>query len=224
MAAALLVAAGILTGFAISTAQITFGRRFPAVQLATGTASVAGCVTSDKPAAMIELDALGRNLRRQCPLTANLGGYSYDLKRADGRTVPRRQNTARQQHAVAFLASGDATVITEFRAGFGLQHSYRATVRSWPVTVRSGRFTVRAPLSGTTPGTAGPGTTSRPPGRAALTLRTVAGFRKSGSGETQVLPGKLIPGRRLATHVSQCNRLSREGKILPLRRTYCDSS
>lgn len=144
-AAVTLIAAGLLLSLAVPVAQTTFGRRFPAPQLAAGVSTLSGCVTSDDPTALIELNVLSRNLRRRCPLTVDLGGYSYDLKTPGGRSVARLENTAWQKHALTYLASGEAAIVSRFRAGSGFNTATAAKVRSWPVSARAGRVTVRVP-------------------------------------------------------------------------------
>ncbi len=144
-AAAVLLAAGLLAGYAVPVSQTSFGRRFPATELASAVRDSPGCITSDDPTTLIELNVLSRNIRRQCPFMVDLGGHSYDLWRDKNRTVSRHRNTAWQEHAVTYLASGDASIVTRFKAGSGFNTATAATVRSWPVSARSGKFTVRSP-------------------------------------------------------------------------------
>ena len=49
------------------------GERFPRRPLAAALAPSAGCTTSDYVTALILTDVLSRNLRRGCPLVADLG-------------------------------------------------------------------------------------------------------------------------------------------------------
>lgn len=150
LTAALLVAGFV--AFAVPAAGSSLGSPFPAQRLTTTVGRVSGCVTSDDPTTLIELNILSRNLQRHCPMMVDLGGYSYDVGPASGVNVSRRHNKAWQDQAVAYLRGGSVSIVTRFSARSGFNAGTAATVRSWPVLARSGRYTVRGTPAGPSAG------------------------------------------------------------------------
>lgn len=142
--AILAYAAGSLPG-------LTFGSRFPGASLDRALTDVSGCVTTDDPTVLIETGTLQRNLRRGCPLVADLGGYSYDLQPGAARHVGRAANGQWQRFALQYLGSGEATVIARFRVNPGYSKTTKAVIAGWPVLAAVGWYQVRAPRG------AGPG-------------------------------------------------------------------
>lgn len=145
--AARVALAGVVGAFAVAGLRSTPGRAFPAAQLRGSVSGLSGCVTTDDPSSLIWLDVLGQNFRHHCPLTVDLGGYSYDLTTATGQRVARRSNQAWQRHAIAYLRSGDATIILRFDETTGFDPASARTVRSWPVIMRAGSYLIRRPTS-----------------------------------------------------------------------------
>jgi alpha-1,2-mannosyltransferase len=144
-AAALLVTAVLMAALPLALAEV--GERFPRRPLTAALASSTGCTTSDYPAALILTDVLSRNLRRGCPLVVDLGGVSHDMAASGGSRLSRHRNTAFQQYVLAYLASGDRTMVMRFERRAGLSDSTADAIEAWPVVASSGRFVVRAPQS-----------------------------------------------------------------------------
>jgi alpha-1,2-mannosyltransferase len=134
-----------LLGAALPLALADVGERFPRRPLAAALAPSAGCTTSDYITSLILTDAVSRNLRRGCPLVADLGGVSHDMAASGGSRRSRGRNTAFQEYVLAYLASGDRTMVMRFERNAGLSDSTADAIESWPVVVASGRFAVRAP-------------------------------------------------------------------------------
>ena len=76
---------------------------------------------------------------------ADLGGVSHDMAASGGSRRSRGRNTAFQEYVLAYLASGDRTMVMRFERNAGLSDSTADAIESWPVVVASGRFAVRAP-------------------------------------------------------------------------------
>ena len=63
-----------------------------------------------------------------------------------GSRLSRGRNAAFQQYVLAYLASGDRTMVMRFERNAGLSDSTDA-IEAWPVIASWGRFVVRAPHS-----------------------------------------------------------------------------
>jgi alpha-1,2-mannosyltransferase len=142
-AVALLVTAPLIAAVPLALADV--GERFPRRPLAAALVRSEGCATSDYITSLILTDVLSRNLRRGCPLVADLGGVSHDMAASGGSRLSRGRNAAFQQYVLAYLASGDRTLVMRFERNAGLSDSTADTIEAWPVVAASGRFVVRAP-------------------------------------------------------------------------------
>lgn len=142
-AAAVLVGAPLIAALPLALAEV--GERFPRRPLTAALASGAGCATSDYATALILTDVLSRNLRRGCPLVADLGGVSHDMAASGGSRLTRGRNAAFQQYVLAYLASGDRTMVMRFERNAGLSDTTADAIEAWPVIASRGRFVVRAP-------------------------------------------------------------------------------
>jgi alpha-1,2-mannosyltransferase len=140
---ATLITVVALLGYAVPILKSTIGDPFPGRQLAARLAGVDGCVTTDEPTVLIETNVLQRNLARNCPLVADLGGYSYDLPTP--QPVPREQNARWQQLALGYLRSGQVTILVRFHLGSGFDAVSADIVRHWPVLARVDGYVVREP-------------------------------------------------------------------------------
>jgi alpha-1,2-mannosyltransferase len=147
-------ALGAVTGLLIVAALVvyasplryaSFGRPFPGQVFREAVAGMPGCIAADNQVALVQMDVLGRNLGRGCPFVADLGGYSYVLPRGSGKPFPRARDEVWQRHALAHLRSGEAVILTNYRAGDGLSRTTAAQVRQWPVVERAGGFRLRRP-------------------------------------------------------------------------------
>lgn len=113
--------------------DIQFTELHPAVRMAKG------CVTSDDPAALIELNVFSRNVHRSCPVWIDLTGHAY--VDGIGHRVPRLANLAFQQHAIGYLASGDVAIIGRDASMHYLDAANRDLIRTWRVLGRSHFYT-----------------------------------------------------------------------------------
>jgi alpha-1,2-mannosyltransferase len=91
-------------------------RPFPGAQLAA--AAPPGCVTSDFPEALIQMNRLSSDLRSGCRVAIDVTGITYSsLRRTepDGTIVPRGSNRAFQRYLYSYLLSGESFVIARRR-------------------------------------------------------------------------------------------------------------
>jgi alpha-1,2-mannosyltransferase len=134
-----------LVAFSLQLSWAAFGRQFPEQKMAAAVAPLSGCITADDPGTLIGMNVLSRNLERGCPLSLDLGGYSYDIIRPGHRLEPREHDPLWQRHALDYLSSGSATVITRYSTTFGFSRATSRIVKSWPVLLTVGRFKLRQP-------------------------------------------------------------------------------
>lgn len=138
LALGVLVAAYVPPG-----SSVQLGETFPGKSLAATVGTIAGCVTTDDPTTLIEMDVLSRNLDRGCPLVLDLGGRSYD-EPTTGPPGARATNRRWQQTALAYLRGGSVTIIVRFTSGQGFSPATAATIKQWYVVRRIGRFVLRS--------------------------------------------------------------------------------
>jgi hypothetical protein len=99
------------------------------------------CLVSDTPMALIQLGTLSRGLEAGCPNWVDVSGRTYDLaKPPPGVPRGRRNNPVWQADLRRYLLSGDAVVL--FRTATGADEETLRLVRSLPVLVQVGDFTV----------------------------------------------------------------------------------
>ena len=135
----------LVVGWGVPAITSTFGRAFPAGALFAAAGAGDGCVTSDDPTTSVELGVMDRNLEHRCPFVVDLSGYSYDLRPTTGARLTRRQDTAWQQHALAYLSSGTSVVVARFSHAFALTARSARVVSSWPVVAEEQGFSVQRP-------------------------------------------------------------------------------
>jgi alpha-1,2-mannosyltransferase len=135
----------VLVALAAPLMLHSFGRPFPGRTLAKGVTSLSGCVVADNPAALIEMNVFGRNVRRGCRLIVDMGGYSYVVPRASGDPFPRSRDAAWQEFALSQMRSASGVIFTNYKRGDGLSNATADELDSWRVLVESGGFTVHAP-------------------------------------------------------------------------------
>lgn len=135
---------GVLFAYATPPDDEGFGVQFPARSIRPLVADVTGCVTSDVPGVLVELNVLGRNIERGCPLVVDLGGYSYSIER-DALPRSRARDARWQEVALAYLRSGDVTIVAKYREGSGFSKASSDTIKAWPKIDKVGRYTLRAP-------------------------------------------------------------------------------
>lgn len=141
---AIAVAAALFV-YASGWSDVHFGRRFPD-RFKPLAASAPGCVTTDDPAALVETNALSRNLSRGCRFIADLGGHSHDMAAASGNMVSRNKNKPFQHLALSYLSTGSVTVLIRFSAGQGFTTKTTGVLDQWPLLARSGKYQVRRPV------------------------------------------------------------------------------
>jgi alpha-1,2-mannosyltransferase len=126
-----------VTVFACVVAGLHRGSGFPGARLHEAAAS-SRCVTADSPVALIQMDLLGRDLERQCPVWVDVTGLTYDtagVRQANGDPIPRQLNRRWQQALIDYLLSGNATILVR-RDGDGLAPDTARTIDHLPVLVR----------------------------------------------------------------------------------------
>lgn len=123
---------------------------FPGPALAAGIANQPGCVATDNPMALIQMNLLQRNLDRGCQLVVDLGGYSYYQVDSPFSDVSRRKNEDFQAMALGYYRSGDAVITVRFSTRSGYTKATANTIAGWPVITEarghSRTYSVRHPL------------------------------------------------------------------------------
>jgi alpha-1,2-mannosyltransferase len=130
---------------ALPLTQLRLGRTFPGPPAAEVVADLPGCVVSDFPMALIQMNLLRRNLDRGCRYEVDLGGASYHLEAGADKEKPRNRNDAWQAYALEYLRSGEASIIVRFSSGVGFSRKTARVVRSWPKIGRAGDYPIREP-------------------------------------------------------------------------------
>jgi alpha-1,2-mannosyltransferase len=124
--------------------RLTLGERFPGPALAASVANTSGCVTSDDPTTLVEMNVLTRNLERGCTLSVDLAGAVYDRPSTTG-SIGRVHNLAWQKLVLTYLSSGSVVILIRFSSAPGFSKATAATVRGWPVIKRIGPYLLRHP-------------------------------------------------------------------------------
>jgi alpha-1,2-mannosyltransferase len=121
------------------------GRSFPGPAAAAIVADLPGCVLTDFPMALIQMNLLRRNLERGCRFEVDLGGASYHQAPGPEKEKPRHENEVWQAYALEYLRTGDAVIIARFSSGSGFSPKTAKIVRSWPELGRAERYVIRKP-------------------------------------------------------------------------------
>lgn len=143
----LVLGAAVLSVSALLVGSGRLITAFPGAQLARGTTHVR-CLMADSPMALIELDALSRNLADRCPNWVDVSGRTYDVDASHSAEFRRNRNPRWQRDILRYLEAGDAAIV--IRSATGLSAATLRTIRSWPVLMRAGRYTVYRTPSGVT--------------------------------------------------------------------------
>jgi hypothetical protein len=143
-------AAALFTGFAIFVSGDNMIAPFPGRELASKVSSV-HCVMADSPMALIELDALTRDLSNGCAGWVDVSGRTYDVD-APPRSAyePRAENRRWQRDLRSYLLSGQAVVT--IRAGTGYSPSTRRWLAALPVLGQEDGLVIRRVRSGSSNG------------------------------------------------------------------------
>jgi alpha-1,2-mannosyltransferase len=132
---------------ALSLPRWGFGSAlFPGKTLASGVEDQSGCLATDWPMSLLQMDLLQRNLDRGCRLVVDIGGYSYYLVDSEFSDVSRRRNDDFQTVILTYYRSADAVVPVRFSTRSGYSNATAKEIASWPVVAKAGRFVVREPL------------------------------------------------------------------------------
>lgn len=118
-AATMMAIAMPLAVWAVFAAMTTFGQYIP-WQRSDSAEDVVGCVVSNDPTALIELDVLSSDLRRGCHVWVDVTGLTYDrasLLTRRGSPVSRLKNPVWQRDLYGYLSSGSATILAKTSIG-----------------------------------------------------------------------------------------------------------
>ena len=121
---------------------------FPGRTMAAQIEQRPGCLATDWPMTLIQMDLLQRNLDRRCPLVVDIGGYSYYLVDSQYSDGSRRKNRDFQVVVLDYYRSADAVVPVRFSTLSGYDKATAKEIASWPVLAEVGRYVVRQPQPG----------------------------------------------------------------------------
>jgi alpha-1,2-mannosyltransferase len=143
-AVASLAAVAVLLS-ALPITQRRQSQPFPGPAAAAIVADLPGCVVTDYPMTLIQMNLLRRNLERGCRFEVDLGGASYHLEAGEDKKKPRTRNQVWQAYALEYLRTGNAAVIARFSSGVGFSPKTAKVVLSWPELGRAGKYVIRKP-------------------------------------------------------------------------------
>jgi alpha-1,2-mannosyltransferase len=118
---------------------------FPGKTLSASVTAADGCITSDQPIALIETDVLTRNLQRGCRHMVDIRGYAHHRSSSAWAPEGRTRSRGWQAHTLEYCSSGELFISAHFSATRGFDKATAATVQSWPVVAKAGRYVVRDP-------------------------------------------------------------------------------
>lgn len=130
---------------AVPLAGLRLNREFAAAEAAALVAGRPGCVVTDFPMTLIQMDLLKRSLAPGCRFVVDLGGASYHLPAGPAGERPRADNPVWQGYALDYLRSGRVAVLGRFRAGSGFSEPTAEIVDRWPRLGRVDRVDIRRP-------------------------------------------------------------------------------
>jgi alpha-1,2-mannosyltransferase len=140
------VSTAVLTA-AVRVVPLSVGYRMPFPGPALGEAAEQQrCLVSDTPIALIEMDALSRDLRNGCGVHVDVTGYTYEGELALGpgdRLLARPRNAAWQRQLLGYLRSGNAVILARGK-GTGLSRASKRVITQWPVLSRIDGYTLFA--------------------------------------------------------------------------------
>lgn len=135
-------------GSGIRVATTAQGRVFPGRQFAD--AAPAGCVASDEPQALIQMNRLSRDLQSGCRIPVDVTGITYDALRRvgpQGHAIPRGRNRAWQQFLYSYLVSARSFVVARAR-GDAMAPDIASRLALRPVLAHSHGLTLRSGNAG----------------------------------------------------------------------------
>lgn len=106
---------------------------FPGPTMAAAVADRPGCVATDLPMALVQMNMLQRNIDRGCPLVVDVGGYAYYLVDSQFSDVSRRRNKDFQAVTLDYYRSADVVLPVRFSVRSGYSAATARTIAGWPV-------------------------------------------------------------------------------------------
>jgi alpha-1,2-mannosyltransferase len=141
-AAVIVVAAGLITASKVIYAGYGVARFPGATRLATAVRP-SRCLMADSPMALIELDALSRDLAHGCANWVDVTGRTYNVDRpTDGKRVSRARNARWQVDLRRYLLSGNAVILVRTRSGTGPSAATLRIIAGHHVIATAGGYTV----------------------------------------------------------------------------------
>jgi alpha-1,2-mannosyltransferase len=144
-------AAAAITAAALLQRPTTYIAPFPDVRSLARAVASERCLMSDSPFALIDLNALSRDLANGCQNWVDVTGRTYGVDKATsttGATIRRDHNVKWQRDLRRYLLSGNAVVIAR-RVGSGLTAASMAAITHDGVVARSsGIIVYRTPQLG----------------------------------------------------------------------------
>jgi hypothetical protein len=118
------------------------GTTFPRAQFAA--AAPAGCVASDDPGALIEMNRLSEDFRQHCRVLIDVTGITHDSLRrvVNGKAVGRLDNTAFQQYLHDYLVSSRSFFLAR-EVGEPLPTHFRQLLRRQPLLAHADGLDLR---------------------------------------------------------------------------------
>lgn len=139
-ATAVVATAGAVTVIPLFARSNDWVLPFPGPPLAARVVHVR-CVMADSPMALIELDALSRDLAHGCPDWVDVSGRTYGVDAPPhGEPLVRSHNRKWQADLRRYLLSGNAAVIIRTATGFSA--ATQDTIEDLPVLARDHGITV----------------------------------------------------------------------------------
>ena len=139
------IAVLVLLCLAAPLVTLRLNRGFAAAEAAALVAPTTGCVVTDFPMTLIQMDLLERKLGPGCRYVVDLGGTSYHLPAGPDEDQPRARNQRWQAYALDYLRSGEVAVLGRFRDGAGFSKETAEVVDSWPRLGQVGDVVIREP-------------------------------------------------------------------------------
>jgi alpha-1,2-mannosyltransferase len=140
-----LVVLSLLALYASPLLERSMSGVFPGAGLGRALADLPGCVATDDPTTLIEMNLLRRNVERGCPLQIDLGGNNYVLPHPGKQLVSRANNPYFQRFFLHFFRSQQAVITVNYREGRDLSAETARIYKSWPNLVRIGSDVVKIP-------------------------------------------------------------------------------
>lgn len=137
-----------LLGYGLNLILTPQGKVFPGSQFAA--AAPPGCVMSDDPQALIQMNRLSRDLRSGCSIPVDVTGVTYgELRRTGqgGTVVARERNRAWQSYLYHYLMSGTSFVVAR-RKGDAMAPDIRHALDRQPALAMSHQLVLHHGTSG----------------------------------------------------------------------------